>query len=64
MTGEVKNPCEECIVKMLCTSHMSCDRRKNYIHYMAMKEREKIEINQIRSQSVVDGYFKRFRRSR
>jgi hypothetical protein len=62
--SEVKSPCEECIVGMICTSQTNCDRRKNYIHYMVMKEREKQELNHIRNQSVVDGYFKRFRRSR
>jgi len=64
MVNQTKSPCEDCIVKMICTSQMNCDRRRSYIRYSVQAEQLRREhILQTRWQ-VVDSYFKKFRRRR
>lgn len=64
MVGEVKNPCEECIIKMICKSFYDCIRWKNYFNYVSQKEKDKVNLAMMKNQATVDRYFKRFRRSR
>ena len=64
MNGEVRNPCEICIIKVNCSSKWDCPRKINYERYMEQKKWDTISMNQIRNQAKVDSYFKRFRRSR
>jgi hypothetical protein len=64
MVGEVRDPCEVCIIKVNCSSKWDCPMKNNYNRYVVEKQWEKTELRRIKNQSVVDGYFKRFRRSR
>jgi len=62
MAGEVKNPCEICIIKVNCSSKIDCPRKINYIRYMNQVWMDKVVSNRVKNQVVVDGYFKRIPR--
>ena len=64
MIEESKGPCEVCIIKGICSSKRDCPIKNNFDRYQTQKWMDKYELNRIRSQSAVDGYFKRFGRSR
>jgi len=64
VVNQTKSPCEECIVKMICTSQMNCDRRRNYIRYSIQFNVMNRDIENKKRVAAVDSYFKRFRRSR
>ena len=59
MNGEVRNPCEICIIKVNCSSKWDCPRKINYDRYSFQKEAEKHHMHAVKNQAVVDSYFKR-----
>ena len=63
MVNQAKNPCEECIVKMICSKD-NCERKRKYEHYSFQFNIMERELRNQKSQMVVDSYFKRFRRNR